>query len=84
MDLDAEFALFEQEIGGLEDEAPAETTVDAEDKKDTSSAAESSHKDVSESSRDDKSAGFKRSVQTVSSSAPVVSSGQDEAPQVNT
>jgi hypothetical protein len=82
VDLDAEFALFEQEIGGLDEDAPAESTDEASLKKDSAPSLEASHKEPTESAKEEKSAGFKRSVQTVYSSAPVASSGQDDTPQV--
>ena len=80
-DLDAEFALFEQEIGGLEDEGSGDTMAEGSS---STGAAEASTdpllKDAADPNKLDKITGVKRSVQTVYSSAPVVTSAQEEEP----
>ncbi len=76
-DLDAEFALFEQEIGGLEDDGTGDATAEGSSSTGTAEASTaSSH--TADPNKQDKITGVKRSVQTVYSSAPVVSSAQEE------
>ncbi len=82
-DLDAEFALFEQEIGGLEDEGTGDATVEGSSSIETADATSSSLKDTADPNKSEKITGVKRSVQTVYSSAPVTSTQEEEPHQVN-
>ena len=79
VDLDAEFALFEQEIGGLDDEGGAESSGQASTAQNSAETSENSVKDQVDHSKSDRLAGSKRPVQTVYSSAPIVSAGQDDS-----
>jgi hypothetical protein len=82
-DLDAEFALFEQEIGGLEDEGTGEAGGEVPSSKGAVEAlADSSIKDTADPNKSERFSGVKRSVQTVYSSAPVTSAQEEEPQQV--
>ena len=83
-DLDAEFALFEQEIGGLEDEGTGEAVAEISSSKGAAETlTDSSIKDTADPNKSERFSGVKRSVQTVYSSAPVTSAQEEEPSQVN-
>jgi hypothetical protein len=82
-DLDAEFALFEQEIGGLDDEGTGDAVAESSTATGAEAFTDSSLKDTAEPKKSEKITGVKRSVQTVYSSAPVTSAQEEEPQQVD-
>jgi hypothetical protein len=80
-DIDAEFALFEQEIESLE---PVEDSTAVEESGEPSRSSDVAPPDTQQSDEKskhqiEKTAGVKRSVQSVYSSAPMAHSGSDDA-----